>query len=289
MVKQFDAVTRSLLEKHPADWLAAFGLGRGWPVDVVNSDLSTVTAEADKVIRVEGVVPWLFHVELQTRYDGRLPLRLLRYNVLLSHRHGCPVHTLAVLLRPAADGPALDGVFRQGSPDGRCRLEFHYQVVRAWELDLEQLLAGGIGTLPLAPLAVRSEEQMPAVVEALMRRVDPVAATAEAKELWAASAVLAGLRFPWESIKHWFRGVAVMRESSVYEGLLQEGRAEGRVEGRAEEARKILLKQGGIRFGHPADPASKAVLEALADLERLERLTERVLIVSSWGELLAES
>ncbi len=54
MSKLFDALTRSLLEKYPADWLNQLGLIHGEPVRVMNSDLSSVTAEADKVIRVEG-------------------------------------------------------------------------------------------------------------------------------------------------------------------------------------------------------------------------------------------
>jgi hypothetical protein len=73
-----------------------------------------------------------------------------------------------------------------------------------------------------------------------------------------------------------------MKESSVYQGLLQEGRAEGR----AEEAQRILLRQCEIRFGLP-DAGSRTTLETIVDLEQLERLTERVLIVSSWKELLA--
>ena len=48
---------RSLLEKYPADWLNQLGLIHGEPVRVINSDLSSVTAEADKVIRVEVYSP----------------------------------------------------------------------------------------------------------------------------------------------------------------------------------------------------------------------------------------
>src|SRR5271157_2979055 len=45
MSKLFDALTRSLLEKYPADWLNQLGLIHGEPVRVMNSDLSSVTAE----------------------------------------------------------------------------------------------------------------------------------------------------------------------------------------------------------------------------------------------------
>src|SRR5262249_868567 len=143
------------------------------PVQVVNSDLSTVTAEADKVLRVEAIEPWLIHIELQGHYEAKFPLRLLRYHVLLCHRHELPAHPVAVLLRPSADGPELTGVFHQRSPDGRCWLEFHYHMIRVWELEVEQLLTGGIGVLPLAPLAAKSEAEVSGIIAGLMRRVDP--------------------------------------------------------------------------------------------------------------------
>ena len=41
MSKLFDALTRSLLEKYPADWLNQLGLIHGEPVRVMNSDLSS--------------------------------------------------------------------------------------------------------------------------------------------------------------------------------------------------------------------------------------------------------
>jgi hypothetical protein len=68
-----------------------------------------------------------------------------------------------------------------------------------------------------------------------------------------------------------------MRESTTYQYILDEGRV--------EEARKILVRQGRIRFGPPSDQATSA-LARITDLERLERMTERLLTVSSWQELL---
>ena len=83
--------------------------------------------------------------------------------------------------------------------------------------------------------------------------------------------------------------------SSTYQAILEEGRAEGRAEvraeelakGRAEEARRILRRQGTRRFGKP-DTHIEAALDAIADLERLEQLTDRVLEVTTWEELLAQ-
>jgi len=79
--------------------------------------------------------------------------------------------------------------------------------------------------------------------------------------------------------------------SSTYQKILEEGRAEvraeGRAEGRVEEARRFLRRQGTRRFGKP-DAHIEAALDAIADLERLEQLSDRVLEVTSWEELLAQ-
>ena len=138
-------------------------------------------------------------------------------------------------------------MLRQQSPDGRCRLEFCYHLVRAWQWDTEAILAGGVGLLPLAPLSARELDQIPIIVERLKERVDPAAVTAEISELWTSAAVMAGLRFPWELIKHCFGGITAMRESSTIQAFLEEGR----VKGLAEEARRIILFLGPMRFGEP--------------------------------------
>ena len=250
----------------------------------MNSDLSSVTAEADKVIRVEGPQPWLVHIELQAGYDRTLPRRLLRYNALLNVKHDLPVHTVAILLHPGADGPELTGVLRQQSPDGRCRLEFCYHLVRAWQWDTEAILAGGMGLLPLAPLSARELDQIPIIVERLKERVDPAAVTAEISELWTSAAVMARVGFPWELIKHCFGGITAMRESSTIQAFLEEGR----VKGLAEEARRIILRLGRKRLG-AVDETVEAKLDEIHDLKHLEDMIKRILIALSWDELFAQN
>ena len=77
-----------------------------------------------------------------------------------------------------------------------------------------------------------------------------------------------------------------MRESWAYQEILDEGRAEGEARGRAEEARKILLRLGARRLG-PPDADTTAALGAVAEVERLERMTDRLLDPTSWAEVLA--
>jgi hypothetical protein len=291
--KPFDAATKHLFGADPGTWMAYANLVPDGPLRVLDTDLSTVSAAVDAVVRVDAPTPWLVDFEFQSSHDGALASRLLRYNVLLGDRHSLPVLTVVILLRPEADGADLKGVFHRRLPNGRLCHEFHYVVVRAWEKPLEDVLTGGVATLPLASLANVSREAMPEVIRRVDERLSREVSSAEAETLWTAFFVLMGLRYPPEYTKPFLDGVRAMldlRDSSVYQIILEEGREEGREEGIAEGeikgAIQVLLRLGRDRFG-PPNTDVVAALEAIPDLVRVMELTDRLLKVSSWDELLS--
>ena len=61
MSKPYDASPKELI-----DWLLLVGRHTTASIDVIDADVSTVTAAADKVIRVQEAPPWLLHLELQS-------------------------------------------------------------------------------------------------------------------------------------------------------------------------------------------------------------------------------
>jgi predicted transposase YdaD len=198
-----------------------------------------------------------------------------------------PVQSMAVLLRPAADGPVLSGLLQQRLPDGLLYHEFRYNVMRIWEQPVEEIMAGGLATLPLAPIARIPPDELPELLRRMEQRIESEATQNEAAELWVSAYLLAGLLYPKDFTRPLFRGIRAMKESSSYQAILEEGREEGRSEGETKEAIKILKKLGTRRFGSP-DLSVLATIEAITDLERIESLSERLLDVSSWEELLTE-
>ncbi|MGO8903810.1 MAG: hypothetical protein ACLQU5_36535 [Isosphaeraceae bacterium] len=279
MAKPFDATTKELLEIGPRAWLELL-LGRELgDVRILNVDLSTITTEADSVLLVAEVVPWIVHLEFQSSYDPTLSLRLQRYNVLLNYRHRLPVQSMALLLCPDADGPAMTGLLQHRLPDGLIYQEFLYNVVRTWERQADEILAGGLATLPLAPLARVKENELPAVIHAMQERLDREATKNQAETLWTATYLLMGLKYSDELIDRLLEGVQNMEESVTYQKILKMERA--------EEAKRILKRQGSRRFGKP-DAHIEAAIDAIADLDRLEQLSDRVLEVTGWEELLAQ-
>src|SRR5687767_14908708 len=159
--RPFDVSGSFLVELDPPGWLDWIGLPVEGPVQSIESDVGTVLAEVDKVLRIEAPRPWLAHIELQANHDPELPFRLLEYHALLLRRHKIRVETTVVLLRPSADDRELSGHFEQSGVVHDVTVSLRYRVLRLWEAPVDQLLSGSIGVVPLAPLGRVERAQVP--------------------------------------------------------------------------------------------------------------------------------
>jgi hypothetical protein len=278
----FDATLKDLATRHAADFAAAFGLGVSPPPHVENVDLSTVSAATDVVLAFGDPPESVVDLNFQAGRKAALDELLLLYNGLLRWRLHAPVHSVVVSLRAAADHPALTGRLTYAGRPRRGKIDFRYEVVRMWRRPVRRLLAGGIGTLPLAllgqlPAGVSAEEGLPDVIRRIERRVRREAAADEAAHLLTSAFVLSGLRVSKETAVELFRGVPAVEESTTYQYILEQGGV--------RTARRILLAQGRDLFG-PPDEATATRLNGISDLERLERMARRVPQASGWRDLL---
>ena len=73
-----------------------------------------------------------------------------------------------------------------------------------------------------------------------------------------------------------------MEESAGYQIIFEEGEKKGEL----KHARKSLLRKAAARFGGP-DAATEAAIATITEVDRLDRLADNLLNVSSWSELLA--
>jgi predicted transposase YdaD len=293
VAKEYDVTFKHLVEAHPAEWLALSQLPAGKVIEVRDADLSTVSAAADKVLLVQADPAYVAHLEFQAGIDRDLDLRALLYNVMLRWRHRLPVRTVVILLTPRALASSLTGNFRDViTPD--CSLDFSYRIVRVWEQPVEQLLTGGLGTLPLAPISAVREDDLPRVIRRMHERISAEASPAEADIAWSSTLILSGLRYRAGFMAGLLEGVWNMQESATYQAIIERGRAEGlaegreqgREQGRLQEARNALLLIGTERFGVP-DSDTDRMLNSIGDLGHLEQLFKRVITAGDWKDLLS--
>jgi len=159
-------------------------------------------------------------------------------------------------------------------------------VVRAWQQPVDQVLAGGIGTLPLAPISDVAPEALPGVIRSMEDRLRTEATESDARTLWMSTYLLMGLRYSSEFASQLLRGVRDMEESTKYQAIIAKGEARGEARGKVAEARRMLLLFGGDKLGAPSESQAE-LIDSIHDVERLESLAKRIQRANSWDELLA--
>src|SRR5262249_30342519 len=155
------------------------------------------------------------------------------YNAILEHRHALLVRSVVVLLASKADRSNLTGLYQRGFPGEEDYLRFRYQVIRVWQLPVESLLAGGLGTLPLAPVGAVAEAEVPGVIEQMKTRLQGRPQD-QAKRLWASTYFLMGLRYSDAKAHQFLEGIRGMEESATYQATIARGEAKGEARGRIE-------------------------------------------------------
>jgi hypothetical protein len=282
MSKPYDATMKDLGADYPGDFLAVFDRATTEPARPINVDLSTVTTAADVVFGLGEPVREIVHIDFQASADRNKDVDVLVYNGLLYRHYRVPVHSILVLLRPQAAHSEVTGSIAYAARPGRGTMSFGFEIVRLWERSAETLLTGPLGASPLAMLGGFPEgadlvQSLTGVAQRLIERLEREAEPRQKKLLLTAAFVLTGLRIKRNQALQVFAGVRAMRESDTFLAILDEGRE--------TEARRLIRRLAARTLGEP-DEATITSLEGITDIERLERLFDRVVEARSWPDLL---
>ncbi len=239
-------------------------------------------------------MPELFNRKCETGHHGsKLAEWPLLYSVTLTHKYDLPVRSAVFLLRKEADSPALNGVYERRYADGSVYLRFEYRVVHVWRLPVEELLTGGVATLPLAPIADVPESELPRVIARIRERIGAEPKETQ-QELWVSTYFLMGAKYPSQVTNRLLKGIGIMFESSTYTEAVEKERAQGisqgitqgELRGRLREGRELIVTLGRERLGEPS-PEVTAQRESIPSREQFPALIKRVSVAKSWNDLFA--
>jgi hypothetical protein len=282
MATTFDATLKDMGRESPQGFLAAFDRPPVVPVKLLNVDLSTVTASADLILGLGEPLEEIIQLDFQSSAAAWKHADLMVYNALLFAHYHVPVHSIVILLRPAAAHANMNGVVRYAPRPGRGSMDFAYEVVRLWERPAEELLALDLGVAPLAmlgrlPEGLSLEDGLSAVARKVVERLTNEAPPDRAKKLLTDALLLTGLRVRRDAAVRIFRGVRAMEESDTYLMILDQGQEKA--------TREDILAVGEERFG-PPEESVKAQVYNITDLDRLKRMVRRAVKAASWQEIL---
>lgn len=222
-----------------------------------------------------------FHLEFQRHHDVDMANRVLEYNVFASCKFDCTVVSFVIYLKK--EGNIVEPPLTRKLPNGEEVLHFNFINIKLWETPTDELRRTGlIGLLPLLPLT--REGGTKEVLEETITGIQLSEAEDEAKaNLLSITLTLAALAFTKKEDRDWlirrFRMFQdILRESEIYQLIVEEGREEGREEAtqrELEDLRQLLLSFMQARFPELASFAIQQVSN-IADIAILKDLTLKV-------------
>jgi predicted transposase/invertase (TIGR01784 family) len=218
----------------------------------------------------------ILHLEFQTLpySDLPIPYRMLNYWTLLYGQYWCEIEQVVIFLKKTSS----EFVFKNSFEEQNTR--HSYRVIRLWEEDPEPFL-NDPALLPLATLTRSSQPRN--LLEQVAERVAMLEEPAQQRNISAASEILAGLRFEKNLIRKLFRE-ELMRESVIYQDILQKGVAQGQQTGKQIGESAVIIRLLTLRFGAIAPDLLESI-RALS-IPELDQLVEAQLEFSSVEDLV---
>ena len=248
----FDNTCKYLSENNPTEF-ATWLLGETPPsIQVVKTELGIEPIRADFLAALSAEKR-LLHLEFQVKDDEDipLPLRMLDYWVRIHRIYRQPVTQFLIMLRYSKAAAEIPKEFKLEGTRHR------YNIIRMWEQDPTPLLANP-ALLPLAVLC-EAEDKMQ-LLDRVAGEVSKIPQNQQREVISNCTQILAGLRFKKDVIREIFTG-GIMRESVIYQEILEEGiqqgrqegiqqgRQEGQLEGKQQEALAFIMRQLRRRVG----------------------------------------
>ncbi|RUT05304.1 hypothetical protein DSM106972_041250 [Dulcicalothrix desertica PCC 7102] len=229
----YDNVCKLLAEKYPLEFVRWLLPTRAKKVTVLKTELSIEPIRADSVIFLQAGNR-ILHIEFQTLTisDPPIPFRELDYSVRIKRQYNLPVTQVVIFLQETDDEIAKTDEYRDETTVHK------YQVIRMWEQD-PRLFLNNTALLPLAPLAQTSTPE--ALLSQVAQKIATISNKGERQDTAGYTEILAGLRFDKNLIRN-LLSEDIMKESVIYQDILQQGRQQGKQQ-EAFELIRLLLNQ----------------------------------------------
>ena len=276
----FDNVCKLLAEKYPLDFARWLLPEEPQSVKVLKTELSIEPIRADFVTFLKSENQ-ILHIEFQTLSTSRkpIPFRVIDYYIRLKRLYPeCTIIQFVIFLQETEDKNAFINVYQD------VNTTHYYQVIRMWEQD-PVLFLNNPALLPLAPLTRTNSPQ--SLLSQVAESVAKIEEIEIKRDIVACTEILAGLRFEKKLISQLLRE-DIMRESVIYQDILQKGEEKGRKEGeklgRELGEQRTIIRLLNRRFGE-LDSSLVDRIKTL-NIEKLDNLADALLDFSNINDLV---
>lgn len=247
----------------------------------LSGEFQFIARATDSLLRVrKNGTRFLALTELQAYFDPKMPLRLSAYAALAREKYELDSYVTVVYFLPPPSGTPLINAYHSEFMGQVAHQDF--QVIAIWELPADEALSlQNPALLPFVPLMKGG-----ATLETLQQCANFIRQQPGAAELEVLLATFASMVMDAELVKRILRwDMQILKESPIYQELLEEGRKLGREEGREEgrEAALGLLRRFlAYRFNNAIDHFDEQLHNL--DLEAIKQLSDVVFEAETLAE-----
>jgi len=240
----------------------------------------------------------LFHIEFQGRTSHRpMKWRMLEYMTRIADAE--PDLDLLSVVFYVGQGAGLydSGEYRVAAPDGTTTLQWHYRVVRLWQMTAEDLLA--FARPGLLPLVGQTQIEKPAeIIPQVVRNLKQVADLTLQTRLLTSLLALTSDEEIVQMIERLSEADELLSDTPYLRRLREKAWQEGFTEGRAEaqakirrQTRKLSILDALVARFEPSVTVYRAMekrLAAIEDDERIDQLFVAVIRAATLAEFEAQ-
>ncbi|MGK7940601.1 MAG: Rpn family recombination-promoting nuclease/putative transposase [Crocosphaera sp.] len=247
----YDNICKFIVEEFSED-MATWLLGE--PIELVElspKELSLEPIRADSLILRQSN-DLVLHAEFQTNTDVNIPFRMADYRLRVYRRYPNKTMTQVVIyLRKTASELVYQDTFSLE------KTNHQFNVIRLWEQPTELFFSSN-GLLPFAVLS-QTEKKLD-TLQNVANQLQKINNDRVQANLSASTAILSGLVLEEKEIQQILRS-DIMKESTMYQAILREGKEEGMQEGIKE----------GIKEG--VEKVARNMIENGLNIELISQLT----------------
>jgi predicted transposase/invertase (TIGR01784 family) len=269
----YDNTCKYLAENFTED-IASWLIGSRVTLTELNpTELNVEPIRADSIILLTNE-DLILHGEFQTIPNSNIPFRMTDYR-LRAHRKfpRKRMKQVVVYLRQTQSDLVYETVFELENT------RHQFEVIRLWEQPASIFLESQ-GLYPFAILGQTDEPE--SILRTVAAKIEEIGSGKVQADLAATASILAGLVLNRDLVKQILRR-DIMRESVIYQDILEEGEIRSEGKWRFEEAKALVIRQLTRKLGNIGSNLV-AKIEALS-LDRVELLGEDLLDFSSIADL----
>ena len=235
---KYDSATKCISPELSRD-IATLVLGEKPDLEPISESLPADERRADFIAKIAGCEESIIHIEFQTRYDPKMPVRMLTYYARILDRYGLPVYPIVVYLT-RTETP-IETAYNSHVRNKHV-IAFNYDVIKVWEMSSKVVFANDlVGLYALAPMMPDAN-----LAECKAKMIEAIEQNLIRSDAYMCMVTFASLIHPEEVVNNMLND-KLLEETPFYQGVLEEG------------MEKTIIAALAARFGSVSDRLSERV------------------------------